>query len=223
MGSKTETFDLLSGIKNKNTPLLLTLYGFRQSLGNHIGIKNIPLVSHDNHKAVLRREHGSSYPYAYFKLNSFEIVRDDQVVKNIRRHASAISLDDLTNSTLTKGFLFPTKLSIEFHWVHSNILDVIQYIEKSAILGAVDGFSFQVNIPGIKSDWTASVDMDSGPITIPQAALEDSNEPGGMDIVSNFTIRTKTGIVKEVPKINNEGIVQRSVGVLNTNTGELES
>ncbi len=224
MGSKTEGFDILGGVENKSTPLFATLYGFRKSLMSALGISALPMITHNDTKAVLKREHGPSYPYAYFRLADVRVKRDEQNLKLIRRHASSIQLSDFTNATITKGFLFPAELNVEVHWIHNNIVDTVNFVEKIGILSGVDGFSFTVHVPGISKDgWTASVSMDDSPIAIPPAELEDASNPSAYDISFNLTIRTKSGIMKEVPKINNEGTVTRRVGVEDPRDGSLQT
>lgn len=212
MGATTESFDLLSGVKNVQTPLFLTLMGFRRTISKHLGLKNLPWITHDNHKAVLKREQTSQYPYGYFRLTSMGILRDQTLIKAVKRHGSAMALDELTNSTLTKAYMFPATLGIEFHFLHNDPAKTLLLMEKAAIMGAVDSFTFCVTMPGA-GEWVVGVKMDEGPVSFPTSELESESNPQEFDITFNFELSTKLGIVKDVPKVNNEGTVSRSIGV----------
>jgi hypothetical protein len=167
---------------------------------------------HDDTKSVIRREQSAEFPYGFFRLNSFEIMRDAQVNKILKRHGTTLTVDEVTNATISKGYLFPCNLSVELHFIHNEPYEVLNLIEKCAILGAVDGFSFTVDMPGT-SDWVVGVMMDEGPIEVPQVELENESDAAAFDIVMNFTLKTRVGVVKNVPKINNEGHVTRNIGV----------
>lgn len=214
MSVLNQNFDLLSAVKNTQTPVYLSLLGFRKSISRHLGLKALPLLMYDDTKAVLRRIQSVDYPYGYFRLNSFDIPRDSQVNKTLRRHGSTLTLDEVTNATISKGYLFPCTLMVEFHFIHNDPQQVLNLVEKSAILGAVDGFSFTVEMEGT-SGWTVGVMMEEGPIQIPIAELESETDASAFDVIFNFSIKTRAGIVKSVPKINNEGRISRDLGIQN--------
>tara|TARA_B100000700_G_scaffold88627_1_gene99929 strand:- start:45099 stop:45776 length:678 start_codon:yes stop_codon:yes gene_type:complete len=212
MSAKGEGFDLLASIRNAQTPLFLTLTGFRKSMAKHLGLTILPFILHDNPKAVIRRSQNAEYPYGYFRLNSFEIMRDQQAVKTIRRHGSTRSLDDMTNAAISKGYMFPCKLMVELHFIHNEPREVLALIEKASILGAVDGFSFEATMEG-STPWTVGVAMEEGPVEIPQVSLEEESDAAAFDIQFSFSITSRVGVVKSVPKINNQGHVTRNIGV----------
>lgn len=207
-----KSFDMLGSVRNVQTPLMLTLVGFRKSISKHLGLKAFPQIMHDNQKAVVRREQHDSYPYGWFRISSFEIQRDMQPNKTLRRHGSTMTLDDLTNATVSKGYLFPTLLNVEMRYINNDPIETLMLIEKVAVLGAVDGFSFKVNMPGAP-EWTVGVQLSEGPVDVPQSELENEADAAAFDLSLNFTIRTRVGVIKSVPKINNEGRVTQSIGV----------
>lgn len=210
MSAKGQGFDLLSAVKNAQTPLFLTLIGFRKTISRHLGLRTLPFILHDNPKAVVRREQNREYPYGFFRLNGFEILRDGQANKTLRRHGSTLTLDDITDAAISKGYLFPCMLGVELHFIHNDPQEVLHLIEKTSILGAVDGFSYKVTMPG-SSDWVVGVQMNEGPIDIPQVELESETDAAAFDITLNFNLRTRVGVVKDVPKINNEGAVTQNI------------
>lgn len=212
MSAKGQGYDLLSSVKNAQTPLFLSLLGFRKSISRHLGLKTLPFIMHDNPKAVVRRDQDAEFPYGYFRMRSFEIKRDGQANKTLRRHASTITLEEVTNAAIRKGYLFPCEIMLELHFMHNDPQEVLLLIEKCSILGAVDGFSFKVDMPGT-TDWTVGVLLDEGPVDIPEVELENESDAAAFDIQLQFRMTTRVGIVKDVPKINNEGRVTRGIGV----------
>lgn len=216
-------FNLLSGTQYANTPLYASFLGLRQTFAKHLGISsNIPIITHNNQKAILRKERNSSYPYAYILLSGLKVVRDQEPNKSIARRGSHISTQSATNATVAKGYLFKAEINFELHWLHNQITDVIMFIEKMSILGAIDAFTFNVTVPNVP-EWVATVELPDGEIAIPRAELDDPAEPGAMDIAIQMVLKTRIGIVKDVPKVNNQGLVTQTVGVGNSSTGEIES
>lgn len=216
-------FQLLSGTPYANTPLYASFLGLRKTLAKHLGVaENIPFITHNNQKSVLRREHGSKYPYSYILLNDFRIVRDRAPNKTVARRGSHISLDEVSNATVQKGYLFFSEINFEFHWIHNQITDVINFVEKLTILGSIDSFTFNVKIPSI-DEFLATVELPDQAITLPRSELDDPSEPGGMDIPVSMVLKTRAGIVKDVPKVNNRGEVTQTLGVGDPDTGVLET
>lgn len=206
-------FQLLSGTPYSNTPLYASLLGLRKTLSSHLNItENIPLITHNNQKSIFRRESVQKYPYSYILLNDFRIIRDQAPNKTIARRGSHISLSEITNSSVKKGYLFRSEINFEFHWIHNSITDVINFVEKITILGAIDGFTFNVKIPDIE-EWVATVELPDNAITFPRNELEDPAEPSAMDVTVSMLLKTRAGIVRDVPKVNNRGEVTQSFNV----------
>lgn len=61
--------------------------------------------------------------------------------------------------------------------------------------------------------WMITVKMDSESIPIPRSDKDQESDPEGFDLQMSFTIDTKLGRVKDVPKVNNRGEVTTSVEV----------
>lgn len=219
MGAKTRRFDLLGSVDNPQTPLYATLKGFQKSISQHMGLTFMPFIMHDNTKAVLRREQESSYPYGYFSLSSMGLNKQKSPVKTVARHASSITLEELTNAMTAKAYLFPASLSIEFHFLHNDTPEVMNFMEKIAILGGIDAFSYQVDIPG-SSSWWVQANVESDTIELPQATLENEEDAGAFDISVQFRVETRLGVIKNVPKINNEGKVTRNLETEREQTGD---
>lgn len=212
MSAKGQGFDLLGAVKNAQTPFFMSLVGFRKSISKQFGVRVLPLVMHDNAKAIVRREQDAEYPYGYFKINSLIVPRDKQPNKTLRRHGSTMSLEGATNSSITKGYLFPCSINLEMHFIHNDPVEVLRFIEKAAILGATGSLSFRVDMPG-STEFRVGVSIEDGPIELPSSELESETDAAAFDIMVSFRIDTRIGVFKDVPKINNQGHVTKSTEI----------
>ena len=210
-GSKSKSFDSLSGAKSKESPLYASLYGTKVSLAKNLGLDSVPLVQHDNDKRVLRAN-GGKFPYAFLRVDSMRIDLDAQNVKQIKRSGSMIQAQQDDVLTIFKGYLFPATISLTLVFVTDDLIDALTYIEKLAILAATDTLSFEIKVPG-SSSWMASIVFESNDFSIPASVLEDEENPKSMELSYPFVLKTKMGVIKPVSKINNEGRVDSSINV----------
>jgi hypothetical protein len=204
------SFDLLGGVDNAQTPLFLTLIGFRKSVSQHLGITDLPLVPNENKKIEMRRSPNPSYPYGYLTLRSMEVVRDQQHTKAIQKYSSGgNALNGITNAMVSKGYLFPAKLQVELHYLDNDFRRIINIAEKLCLFGAIDALSFKISMPD-GPEWMVEARLNEGPIDIPEGMIDNAAEPDAWDIQAAFELHSKVGIVKSVPKVNNEGEVTKT-------------
>lgn len=210
-GVKTSSFDLLSGVRSNESPLYASLYGTKRALSVGLGLKTVPIVQHDYDKRILSNEGGSRYPYAFIRLTSLRIEKENQNLKQIKRSGAAIQAQSNVDTLqIFKGYLFPSVISCELVFYTDAVLDALNYIQKLAILSATDSLSFEVKVPNI-SPWQVSVFFESDDFSIPTSILEDEENPKALELTYPFTIKTKLGIIKEVSKVNNEGRIEQSI------------
>ena len=208
-GIKTDRYDLLSGKNTKESPLYASLYGARLSLQKSLGLKTLSIIQHDNDKRILE-QFGSRYPYAFMRMTSLSIVKDMQNNRLIKRTGSMIQAEVIDTITIHKGYLFDAKINMELVFVTDQMVDALTYIEKLAILSATDSFTFTIRLPN-SSEWQASIVFESEDFAIPQAVLEDEENPKALELNYSFYLKTKIGLIKQVSKINNEGRVDSTV------------
>lgn len=208
-GIKTSAYDLLSGKDTKESPLYASLYGARLSLQKNLGFKTISIIQHDNDKRILK-QFGSRYPYAFMRLTSIRVLKDRQNVKLIKRSGSMIQAIASDVLTVNKGYLFDADIQMEIVFTTDQMVDALTYIEKLAILAATDSLTFQVKVPNC-SAWQCSVVFESDDFSIPVATLEDEENPKALELNYPFILKTKLGLIKQVSKINNEGLVDSTV------------
>jgi hypothetical protein len=208
-GLKDQAFDLLGATTNKSSPLISTLDGVNKALSKGLAFKTIKLITHDNQKRVLRADASRQYPYGYTRLRSIRILKDRINPKVIRRHGSSTNIDFAREITIDKGFMFPSALGMELTYVSDDILDVLQLTEKLAIIAAYDGFTFQLDLPGV-GEFFVSIRFDSDDFAIPDSTIENEEDPQAMELTFSFTVETHLGIVKQVAKINQDQRIEHN-------------
>lgn len=207
---KTRSFDLLDKQQDKSSALLVTLLGIKQTLAHHLGLSTVAFTMREDNHAVLRRQPETErFPYGWFFVNNFTLTSDRQALKTLSRHAMGLTVDEATNTLVQKAYMFPAELTLEFHFVSNDILDVIKVIEKVAIISGIDKFSFESSVDGFQ--WMTSLNLQDNSTSIPRSIVEDPALPNAFDISFAFKAVTKVGVTKDVPKINNEGAVTQTV------------
>lgn len=205
--------DFLYGAEQTNVPLLATLIGFKKSFQAGLGIEKFPLVMHDNPRKAIKKAYKSSkYPYGYFRMSNLELDTDQNFFQNIRRMGSNVSVKELENVLVTKGFYFPAKVSIDVVYLDDDIENVINYVQKLAIIAACRTLSFDVALPNTQH-WNVNVTSDNLGASFPTPVEDDEDKPAVYEIESSFVLHTKIGIEKVVAKINNEGTITHNLHV----------
>lgn len=194
-----------------------TLYGMRGSLlkvfgENPYNLRRIPIIMSDDLKQPLREKlsmpqalkdsikggNTYPYPYAYAKLQSITIVKDQNNIKNIARSGYIGNLS--TDNKISRGFLFPAALNCEFHYIDSDVLRAIYFAEKFLIIGNTGGLDFDITYDD-SYKWTGVFNVDDT-LSVNSVTLEDSSSPAETDVVCSIKINTKIGFIKSVTKTN---------------------
>lgn len=210
---KTPEFSLLAKVRNKSSLVYHTLEGFRLAVMRALGITDMPLVMDDDIYNNLRKNKDyDSYPFGYFRVSSFRIIKERQAVKTLARHGMGVTFDELTNGTVSKSYLFNLELQVELHLISNDFDDVITAIEKVGIIASIDKFSFQLTVDP-HPEFVVSVELQSDDVSFPTASKEEPAFPNAFDIPLQFKITTRCGVSKAVPKINNEGKATTNISV----------
>lgn len=202
---------MTAAIKNLSTSCLYaTLYGFREMLDQQLELKNVPVVMHDNAKNALRKKVQEKlksgllvYPYGFIEVESIEINRDLNPVKQIQRSGYLSNPLSATDATVLRGFLFPTRLAVTLHYINSDVEATLLFAESIALISILGGLDFTINY-GKEFIWSCRVLLD-GPVTIPKKTLEDAALPAEDEIIISGTIETRIGFTRPIAKINNKG------------------
>jgi len=200
------SIDFLDGVEKSDAPLLATLLGFRTQVQNHLRIKKFPLIFDDDPKGAIKRAYAGSIslPYGYWRISSMNLSEDDQAIQQIKRAGSGFSMPDLEDAVINKDFLFRANIEVECTYINDDPREVLAFVERLMIVNATRMLTFEIHLP-TGSNWTVTPFASEKGASIPQATREDEGKPGVMEVTFSYRLSTKTGLIKPVAKINNDG------------------
>ena len=210
--------DSLDRIVDVNTPAYLTLYTFREGIKRFFGLDELPLAQSQDVKREMRKgiddpnHNMSRYPFAYYSISSLGLVKDQQPIKSLARNSMGYTLDDLSNVALKKAYLFPSTIMVELHFLTNDLIRAIDFSTRALIVSHSGKINAEVQYEGVK--WFVVTRCDSDSISFPRTDKDAENDPEVLDLTVSFSIDTKLGALRDVPKVNNRGIVTQRVGIL---------
>jgi hypothetical protein len=183
-----------------------SLYGVRQSFERLLGLKDLQFIFHNHQKTILKRKENDKYPYypyGFFRITGIGIQMDQQAIKGVQRHGiNARFTESLaTNSTTTKLCYFPGYVNMEFHYFHTDAMEVLTFCEALIIMGKTESFNFTLQIAE-DCDWICRLALEQDEVNPPSIDLTDTSEPAACEIVANFKLHTKMGIEIDVGRVN---------------------
>jgi hypothetical protein len=199
--------------KSSASAIYSTLYGLRSSLIRNFStepfnLRELPVVLTDNAKAALRRKLTTAlqsdsllHPYMYLELATVEAVKDQNAYKTIQK-LGYVNRHVETASSLSRGFLFPAKISTNFHYVDNDIERTLQFVEQLLLLSHSGNLNFTLIYAG-SHEWVGNVSCDDS-VSFPKASLEDPSQPGELDVSITLSVDTKIGFVKSVYRVNEQ-------------------
>lgn len=216
---KLELPDNLERIIEKNGPAYITFLTFRDACKKFFDLKHLPLIQNNDVKRALRsfketdpnRSTSDLYPYAYYSVSGLGVVRDGQPLKGLARASAGYTVDEVANATVKKAYLFPAAVTIEFHYVTNDLMRAIDFSSVALIVGQTGKLNSRVQFEG--TEWTVEIKMDSESIPFPRTDKDNEVDPEAFDLVISFTVNSRIGRVRAVPKINNYGRVTQNVEV----------
>lgn len=209
--------DNLDRITDRNAPMYLTLYTFRESIKRFFGIDALPMIQSQDVKREVRKgiddpnANMMRYPFAYFSVTGLSLIRDQQPTKSIARNSMGVTFDDLTNLALKKAFLFPATLQITLHYLTNDMVRALDFSSRALIVATTGKINSEVELDGVK--WFVTTRVDSESVSLEPTDKESEQNPDAMDVQITFSVDTKLGAIRDVPKVNNAGIVTQSINV----------
>ncbi len=192
-----------------SSALFASLYGTKRTFERSLGLNNIIFVFHNNTKYRLSKDPNPSYPYYYFKVGSIGLARDEKFLKAIQRDGISSRgnnrfVQRTTDATVHKYFMFPARISCEFHYFHNDLVGMTKFLEAFLILSATESLNFVVTMSD-EIKWICRIEMTDDTLSTPDADLENPADPASNEIVVNFILHTHIGFMRDVAKVNNLG------------------
>lgn len=217
MAVKIVLTDNIDRIIDKNSPAYLTLLGFRNLCQRFFKIKDLPLIQSQDVKREIRQGvdaqnvNMQKYPYAYFSLTNLSLTKDQQSLKNIGRNSNGYTLEEIANAMVRKAFMFPASIGVELHYITNDLVDAVDFSTRTLILATTGKLNFKITHEG--TEWTVLVVPQSEDVSFSRTDKDNEPDPEGMDLVIAFSLQTRLGSMRDVPKVNNDGIVTTALDV----------
>jgi len=210
--------DNIDRILDKNSPAYLTLLGFRNLCQRFFRIKELPLIQSQDVKREMRQGVDSQnvnmerYPYSYFALTNLALTKDQQSLKNIARNSTGYTLEEIANAMVKKAFMFPASIGVELHYISNDLVDAVDFSTRTLILAQTGKLNFKITHEG--AEWTVVVVPQSEDVSFSRTDKDNEADPEAMDLVISFSLQTRLGSMRDVPKVNNDGIVTTAIDVV---------
>lgn len=183
--------------KNLNNCLETTVQGLCALLKQHLGLSNIEVTTNDRVREQLQRKNKVQFPYSWVVIQEMRAWRENASGHNIGRHGWT-SPQSYTESTASKGYLWPVALGVELHITHNDPRMVLTYTEALTILAMTNGLNFKIQLaPGTVVTVRCEV-PDS--VSIPIASTDDPANPNGIELTLGLVLYTWVGFFKDVPR-----------------------
>lgn len=194
--------DILGSSTFKQTHLYGSLSGVQRVFKKFFNLEELPFVHNNELKILQRQKFIPSYPYAYMSINAIGNPEGSLNGATLGRHGTGSSFNQ-ANATLTKHYLFPVLIQLEFHYITNDTLDAIFFMNKALALSNTKKLSFRLTAKGVSG--VVGIISDTTEIQLPRADKENEIDPESHDIVLNYRISTWNGVSREVAKVNNNG------------------
>lgn len=211
-----QSIDFLDGVEASSAPLFATLYGFRETVKQVLGIEKFPLVMHNDHKGSVRKAYGNAdMPYGYFRITNIVVNEDSQAPATIARVGAGRFVDKM-NALVKMSYIFAVDITVECFYRDTDPSRVLSFVSNLALVNVVDGLDFTLNLPS--GDRTVKSTPDQKGAAVPQVDKDDEANPGVSEVSFGYTVRGFAGVYKPVAKVNNDGIVTLQSDVGGTET-----
>ncbi len=184
----------------KSSFLIPTLYGIRRVFGEALGLSEpIEFQFTDALKKTLEAHGKATYPRTFFKVLSLDKSRDrvsSLAMSQLGQHARGGDGGEAVKKAIT----FPVDLNLEFHYVHTDAMELLQMVELLALMTFSPIFSFKFNVDNA-FEHTATVTFEDQ-IGMGEFTLEDGSDPGSSELVIPFSVRSYVGFVTDEPWVH---------------------
>jgi hypothetical protein len=183
----------------RNSFLIASLYAIRTVFNKVLDIKEpIEFKFTDDIKRTLDLRDNVKYPRVFFQVSGLrkakERISGFSMQKNGIYHRSG------EGESVKEGITFPIDLNMEFHYQHTDALQMLQIMEALVLLTFTPLLGFKMRIADA-FEHEAQITFEDD-ITVNQFEIESSADPGSSEIVLPFNIKSFVGIITDKPWVN---------------------
>ena len=183
----------------KNSFLIHTLYGIRRIFMAALGIKKpIEFQFTDSLKETLNVRDNIEYPRTFFKVISF--TKDKHRLNSLAMSKSGVYAKSNVGEGVKKATVFPISLALEFHYMHTDAIELFQVAELVAMMTYTPIFSFRFNIDNT-FECSATIDF-VDTINVAQFDLQNGADVGSSELVIPFTVTSFVGFTSDQPWVH---------------------
>lgn len=192
---------------------------FTQSVSRFLNLeKDLRLVQTDDLKQFMRVGVDSpdamkiKYPYGVYSVTNIGADLESKNFKSVGRNSEGFTtISDMVNASLSKGFLFPVKVSLKVAYFADDFDDAVATAIRMSLASALTKLSTRVTYKGFS--WIIDIRLET--TDNPMESIEKENEQNTnvYPLSFDFILRTSIGSIKTVSKVNNRGDVEVNVGV----------
>jgi len=190
----------------KENLLYMALTGVRGVLERELDIKSIQFALTETYKQeMLRKMHDQGkeirYPWSYFLIQSLAGSRDTGNNYAVRKHGVRFSQVG-EKATSKKGYLFPVKLGLDFHYVDSDPKRLLTMAQALVLLSATGGLKFDIEV-GDMYVFTVSLEIPLDQ-TITLQEEQNAQLPEATDLNAQIVMSTTIGFFRDVSAVNGQ-------------------
>lgn len=191
--------------------LEMALSGVREVINREFGLSDCTFTMSENYKQdIVRKAETKSkalaFPWSYFLIQSLAGARDTGNNFAIRKHGVRFNKFG-EKATSRKGYLFPVKLGLEFHYIDTDPKRILSMAQTLVVFSCTSGLKFQIDIGDIYS-FTVSLEIPPDS-TISTAEEQSAQLPEATDLVTQIVMTSTIGFFRDVSAVNGTPAVMR--------------
>ena len=196
---------------SKENLLYMALAGVRGVLERELGLSSVMFTMSENYKQEMVRKASDqgkalTFPWSYFMIQSLAATRDTANNYAVRKHGIRFTQVG-EKATSKKGYLFPIKLGLEFHYIDSDPKRLLTMSQALVLLSATGGLKFTIDV-GDMFSFTVGLEI---PIetTITTQEEQSSQFPEATDLTTSIVMSSEIGFFRDVSASNGKTTVLR--------------
>lgn len=189
---------------SKENLLFMALTGVRGVLERELGIEDVLFTMSENYKQDLIRRADTKgeplkFPWSYFKIQSLAGVREYTNNFAIRKHGVRLTRIG-ERATSTKGYVFPIKLGLEFHYIDTDPTRLLLMAQTLVLLSSTGGLKFVIDV-GDSYSFTVGLEIPLD-TTIEIEEEQSPQAPEATDLVVSIVMSSEIGFFRDVSAVN---------------------